>query len=185
MSHSGACTRLRPSRPPCARRFRFLPRRARSAFRSPRSAASPSRMRPRSSPRARTRSLLFRTCSMRPTSPRARAPMQNSSRMKTRSEDLFERALKCIPAGVNSPVRAFGAVGGTPVFFERASGAYLWDAEGRRYVDYVGSWGPMVAGHTHPKVVEAVQAAAARALSFGAPTEAEVELADAICRLVP
>jgi glutamate-1-semialdehyde 2,1-aminomutase len=105
--------------------------------------------------------------------------------MKSRSEELFARARQRIPAGVNSPVRAFGAVGGTPVFFERASGAHLWDADGRRYIDYVGSWGPMVAGHTHPAVVEAVQAAASRALSFGAPTAAEVELAEAICRLVP
>jgi len=105
--------------------------------------------------------------------------------MKPRSEALYERARARIPAGVNSPVRAFGAVGGTPPFFERASGAWLWDADGRRYIDYVGSWGPMVAGHTHPAVVEAVQGAAARALSFGAPTEAEVELAEAICRLVP
>ena len=105
--------------------------------------------------------------------------------MPSRSESLYERALKRIPAGVNSPVRAFRAVGGTPLFFERASGAYLWDVDGRRYIDYVGSWGPMVAGHTHPAVVEAVQEAASRALSFGAPTEAEVELAEAICRLVP
>ncbi len=105
--------------------------------------------------------------------------------MPSRSEALYARARGCIPAGVNSPVRAFGAVGGTPPFFERASGAWLWDADGRGYIDYVGSWGPMVAGHTHPAVVEAVQAAAARALSFGAPTEAEVELAEAICRLVP
>jgi glutamate-1-semialdehyde 2,1-aminomutase len=104
--------------------------------------------------------------------------------MKSRNKDLFERARQRIPAGVNSPVRAFGAVGGTPIFFERASGAHLWDAEGKRYIDYVGSWGPMVAGHTHPAVVEAVQAAAARALSFGALTEAEIELAEAICRLV-
>ena len=105
--------------------------------------------------------------------------------MKSRSESLFERARGLIPAGVNSPVRAFGAVGGTPPFFERASGAWLWDADGRRYVDYVGSWGPMLVGHTHPAVVEAVQEAAAKALSFGAPTEAEVELAATICRLVP
>jgi glutamate-1-semialdehyde 2,1-aminomutase len=105
--------------------------------------------------------------------------------MNSRNESLFERAQARIPAGVNSPVRAFGAVGGTPRFFERASGPYLWDADGRRYVDYVGSWGPMVAGHTHPAVVEAVQAAAARALSFGAPTEAEVELAALLCKLVP
>ena len=105
--------------------------------------------------------------------------------MTNRNEELFQRAQHRIPAGVNSPVRAFRAVGGAPPFFERASGAHLWDAEGRRYIDYVGSWGPMVAGHTHPAVVEAVQAAASRALSFGAPTEAEVELAEALCRLVP
>ena len=105
--------------------------------------------------------------------------------MKDTNETLFARAQARIPAGVNSPVRAFRAVGGTPPFFERASGAHLWDAEGRRYIDYVGSWGPMVAGHTHPQVVEAVQAAAARALSFGAPTAAEVEMAELLCRLVP
>jgi len=102
-----------------------------------------------------------------------------------KSRQLFERAQARIPAGVNSPVRAFRAVGGAPVFFERASGAYLWDADGARYIDYVGSWGPMLAGHSHPAVVEAVQEAASRALSFGAPTEAEVELAELLCRLVP
>ncbi len=102
-----------------------------------------------------------------------------------KNETLFERAQRVIPAGVNSPVRAFRAVGGAPVFFERASGAHLWDVEGKRYIDYVGSWGPMVAGHTHPEVVAAVQAAAARALSFGAPTQAEIELAETLCRLVP
>jgi glutamate-1-semialdehyde 2,1-aminomutase len=105
--------------------------------------------------------------------------------MTSKNESLFAHAQQRIPAGVNSPVRAFRAVGGTPPFLERASGAYLWDADGTRYIDYVGSWGPMVAGHTHPKVVEAVQAAAARALSFGAPTASEIELAEAICRLVP
>jgi glutamate-1-semialdehyde 2,1-aminomutase len=105
--------------------------------------------------------------------------------MTSSNETLFERARLRIPAGVNSPVRAFRAVGGTPPFFERAAGPHLWDADGRRYVDYVGSWGPMVAGHTHPRVVEAVQAAASRALSFGAPTESEIELAETICRLVP
>jgi glutamate-1-semialdehyde 2,1-aminomutase len=103
----------------------------------------------------------------------------------TKSQDLFERAQRRIPGGVNSPVRAFRAVGGTPLFFERASGAYLWDADGNRYIDYVGSWGPMLAGHTHPAVVEAVQEAASRALSFGAPTAAEVELAELLCGLVP
>jgi glutamate-1-semialdehyde 2,1-aminomutase len=105
--------------------------------------------------------------------------------MRSQNDLLFERAQARIPAGVNSPVRAFRAVGGTPPFFERASGAQLWDADGKRYLDYVGSWGPMVVGHTHPAVVEAVQSAASRALSFGAPTEAEIELAEAICRLVP
>jgi len=105
--------------------------------------------------------------------------------MTSKNESLFARAQQCIPAGVNSPVRAFRAVGGTPPFLERAAGAYLWDADGNRYIDYVGSWGPMVAGHTHPKVVEAVQTAAARALSFGAPTATEIDLAEAICRLVP
>ncbi|HXJ52175.1 MAG TPA: glutamate-1-semialdehyde 2,1-aminomutase [Burkholderiales bacterium] len=102
-----------------------------------------------------------------------------------KNQELFERAQRRIPAGVNSPVRAFRAVGGTPPFFERAAGAYLWDAEGRRYIDYLGSWGPMVVGHSHPAVVEAVQEAASRALSFGAPTEAEIELAELVCRLVP
>ena len=105
--------------------------------------------------------------------------------MTSRNESLFERARQRIPAGVNSPVRAFRAVGGTPPFFERASGAYLWDADGKRYIDYLGSWGPMVLGHTHPDVVEAVQAAASKALSFGAPTEVEIELAEMICRLLP
>jgi glutamate-1-semialdehyde 2,1-aminomutase len=105
--------------------------------------------------------------------------------MSSRNEALFSRAQQHIPAGVNSPVRAFRAVGGTPPFFERASGAYLWDADGTRYIDYVGSWGPMVLGHTHPEVVKAVQTAAAKALSFGAPTEVEIELAEAICRAIP
>jgi len=102
-----------------------------------------------------------------------------------RSEQLFQRAQARIPGGVNSPVRAFRAVGGSPVFFERAAGAYLWDADGQRYIDYVGSWGPMLAGHGHPAVVEAVQEAASRALSFGAPTEAEIELAEELCRELP
>jgi glutamate-1-semialdehyde 2,1-aminomutase len=105
--------------------------------------------------------------------------------MTSRNSELFARALQLIPGGVNSPVRAFRAVGGTPPFFERASGAYLWDAEGKRYVDFLGSWGPMIVGHTHPVVVEAVQAAAGRALSFGAPTGVEIELAEEIVKLVP
>ncbi len=102
-----------------------------------------------------------------------------------KNDSLFERAQRVIPGGVNSPVRAFRAVGGTPRFFERAAGAYLWDADGRRYIDYVGSWGPMVLGHTHPAVVAAVQAAAARALSYGAPTAEETQLAERLCELIP
>ena len=102
-----------------------------------------------------------------------------------RSQLLFQRAQRVIPAGVNSPVRAFGSVGGTPPFIQRGRGALIWDADGRAYVDYVGSWGPLVVGHAHPDVVAAAQQAAERGLSFGAPTEQEVELAELLCRLVP
>jgi len=102
-----------------------------------------------------------------------------------RNEQLFERAQRSIPGGVNSPVRAFRSVGGTPRFVQRAEGAHFWDADGKRYVDYIGSWGPMIVGHSHPAVVRAVQEAAARGLSFGAPTEAEVEMAETLIRLVP
>nr|WP_315193797.1 glutamate-1-semialdehyde 2,1-aminomutase [uncultured Aquabacterium sp.] len=98
---------------------------------------------------------------------------------------LFERAQRVIPGGVNSPVRAFRAVGGTPRFIQRALGPHIWDAEGKRYTDYIGSWGPMILGHGHPEVVEAVQKAALDGFSFGAPTEREIELAEAILRLVP
>ena len=101
------------------------------------------------------------------------------------NESLFQRAQRVIPGGVNSPVRAFRAVGGTPRFVARAQGPYFWDAEGRRYIDYIGSWGPMILGHGHPAVLEAVQKAAADGFSFGAPTEREVELAEAIIALVP
>ena len=103
----------------------------------------------------------------------------------TSNETLFERARRSIPGGVNSPVRAFRAVGGTPRFIARAQGPYLWDAEGRRYIDYIGSWGPMILGHGHPAVLEAVHRAAEQGLSFGAPTEREIELAEAIIALVP
>jgi glutamate-1-semialdehyde 2,1-aminomutase len=102
-----------------------------------------------------------------------------------RNEALFERAQQVIPGGVNSPVRAFRAVGGTPRFIARAQGPYLWDAEGRRYIDYIGSWGPMILGHGHPAVLEAVQRAATDGFSFGAPTEREIELAEAIIGHVP
>ena len=98
---------------------------------------------------------------------------------------LFERAKQVIPGGVNSPVRAFKAVGGTPRFVSRAQGAYFWDANGQRYIDYIGSWGPMILGHGHPAVLEAVQKAALDGFSFGAPTEREVELAEEIIKLVP
>jgi glutamate-1-semialdehyde 2,1-aminomutase len=101
------------------------------------------------------------------------------------NQDLVRRARVHIPGGVNSPVRAFNGVGGDPVFFERAEGACLYDVEGRSYIDYVGSWGPMIAGHAHPAIVSAVQEAASRGLSFGAPCPAEVEMADRLCDLVP
>lgn len=105
--------------------------------------------------------------------------------MFERSEDLFKRAQKFIPGGVNSPVRAFKAVGGTPVFFEKAKGAILTDADGNEYIDYVGSWGPMLLGHAWPPVIEAVQKAAEKSTSFGAPTEVEIELAELIQKMVP
>ncbi|UST53888.1 glutamate-1-semialdehyde 2,1-aminomutase [Comamonadaceae bacterium OTU4NAUVB1] len=98
---------------------------------------------------------------------------------------LFERARAVIPGGVNSPVRAFKAVGGTPRFVQRARGAYFWDANDKRFIDYIGSWGPMILGHGHPAVVEAVQKAVQDGFSFGAPTEREIELAEAILALVP
>ncbi|TFW31548.1 glutamate-1-semialdehyde 2,1-aminomutase [Duganella callida] len=103
----------------------------------------------------------------------------------SKNDLLFERAQKTTPGGVNSPVRAFRSVGGTPRFITRAEGPYFWDADGKRYIDYIGSWGPAIVGHTHPEVVKAVQDAAARGLSFGAPTEAEIDMAEALCRLVP
>jgi glutamate-1-semialdehyde 2,1-aminomutase len=102
-----------------------------------------------------------------------------------RNDSLFERAKRVIPGGVNSPVRAFRAVGGTPRFVQRAQGAYFWDANDRRYIDYIGSWGPMILGHGHPAVVEAVQKAVTEGFSFGAPTEREIELAEEILKHVP
>jgi len=101
------------------------------------------------------------------------------------SQELMDRAVKVIPGGVNSPVRAFGSVGLTPRFIDHADGPYLWDVEGNRYLDYVGSWGPMILGHNHPKVREAVQAACEKGLSFGAATELEVTVAEYICETVP
>lgn len=101
------------------------------------------------------------------------------------NEILFERAQKTIPGGVNSPVRAFRQVGGTPRFIQKALGPYFWDADGKKYIDLIMSWGPMIAGHAHPEVVEAVQKAAATGFSYGAPTLGEIELAERICELVP
>ena len=103
----------------------------------------------------------------------------------TRSHELFQSACQHIPGGVNSPVRAFKGVGGDPVFFTRGEGACLYDADDKRYIDYVGSWGPMIAGHAHPEVIQAVQAMAANGLGFGAPTEIETRMADTLCALVP
>ena len=103
----------------------------------------------------------------------------------TTNDQLFERARQVIPGGVNSPVRAFRAVGGTPRFIQRAQGAYMWDAEGTKYIDYIGSWGPMILGHGHPAVLDAVLKAAHDGFSFGAPTEREVELAEEIIHHVP
>jgi glutamate-1-semialdehyde 2,1-aminomutase len=99
--------------------------------------------------------------------------------------DLFNQAKLHIPGGVNSPVRAFKGVGGDPVYVARASGSYIWDTDGKRYIDYVGSWGPMVLGHAHPQVIQAVKDAAERGLSFGAPTEIETQMAQKICQLMP
>ena len=108
-----------------------------------------------------------------------------TSQSSSRNEALFARAQKHIPGGVNSPVRAFRSVGGTPLFFQKGAGAKVQDADGKWYTDYVGSWGPMILGHAHPEVIAAVQAAVVDGLSFGAPTEKEVEIADLLCEMVP
>ncbi len=110
---------------------------------------------------------------------------QPASSLPHNSAEWFAAAQQHIPGGVNSPVRAFKGVGGTPVFIQKAQGAYLYDTEGKRYVDYVGSWGPMILGHAHPQIVRAVQDAAADGLSFGAPTPSEVTVADRICEIIP
>ena len=105
--------------------------------------------------------------------------------MTTRNQQLFEQSQKHIPGGVNSPVRAFRSVGGTPLFFQRGKGSTVWDADGKGYLDYVGSWGPLILGHAHPDVVKAVQDTAVNGLSFGAPTALELEMADLLCELLP
>ncbi|WP_031434765.1 glutamate-1-semialdehyde 2,1-aminomutase [Methylomarinum vadi] len=103
----------------------------------------------------------------------------------TQSAELFSQAKQVIPGGVNSPVRSFSGVGGTPVYFDHASGAYVFDSENKRYIDYVGSWGPMILGHAHPEVIAAVKETAEKGLSFGAPTEIETRMAAKVCELVP
>ena len=104
---------------------------------------------------------------------------------RSKSEELFAKALQYIPGGVNSPVRAFRAVGGQPFFVDRAKGASVWDVDGNRYIDYVGTWGPAILGHAHPKIIKAVQAAAENGTSFGIPNPAEVKMASLICSMVP
>jgi glutamate-1-semialdehyde 2,1-aminomutase len=103
----------------------------------------------------------------------------------TQASDLFLEAKKFIPGGVNSPVRSFSGVGGTPVYFDHAQGAYVYDSENKRYIDYVGSWGPMILGHAHPQVIDAVKRSAEKGLSFGAPTEIETRMAEKVCQLLP
>jgi glutamate-1-semialdehyde 2,1-aminomutase len=104
---------------------------------------------------------------------------------RTRSLALFEKAKSLIPGGVNSPVRAFGSVGSTPFFVAKASGPAIWDVDGNRYIDYVASWGPMILGHAHPAVVNAIRKSATRGTSYGAPTAAEVDMAGVITRAIP
>lgn len=103
----------------------------------------------------------------------------------SRSQSAFQRATQLMPGGVNSPARAFGAVGGSPLFIDRASGPFLLDIDGRKFIDYIGSWGPMILGHAHPEVIDAITQAAARGTSYGAPTEGESELAERIIEAVP
>ncbi len=105
--------------------------------------------------------------------------------MTSLNQKLFQLSQKYIPGGVNSPVRAFKSVGGVPIFFKRGQGAYLWDVDNKTYIDYVGSWGPLILGHAHPEVIETVQAAVKNGLTFGAPTEMELEIAELLCKLVP
>ncbi len=112
-------------------------------------------------------------------------PVETMARELSRSRELQRRAERYLPGGVNSPVRAFRAVGGDPPFLVRAEGAYLWDADGNRYLDYFGSWGPMILGHAYPPVVEAIQRAAERSASFGASTAAEADLAELVIAAVP
>src|SRR5438105_7043791 len=188
---SAACSLLAASRSLPAPRRRTSPRQSASRdFRSPRSAASRRTTRPASSPPAPTCSPSFPPSSMRTMSAPRRARWRCCSRRPTEtmyetSRALFERSRELIPGGVNSPVRAFGAVGGTPVFFREGRGARLVDEDGREYIDYVGSWGPLILGHAHPDVLAAVSKAAQRGLSFGAPTALELEMAELLTSSLP
>ncbi|MFM1905149.1 MAG: Glutamate-semialdehyde -aminomutase, partial [Planctomycetota bacterium] len=112
-------------------------------------------------------------------------PSATTEARRTASHAAFARAREVIPGGVNSPARAFGGVGGEPIFFREAAGQWLTDIDGNRYLDYIGSWGPMILGHRHPRVAMAIEAALARGTSYGAPTEAETRLADLIIEAVP
>lgn len=114
-----------------------------------------------------------------------REPVEDNLMSRAESHASFERAQRLMPGGVNSPARAFGGVGGEPIFFRRGQGAYLFDVDGNRYIDYIGSWGPMILGHCHPRVVEAIEKAARNGTSFGAPTEAESDLAELLIEAVP
>ena len=105
--------------------------------------------------------------------------------MTDKNKNLFELSQKFIPGGVNSPVRAFSSVGGTPIFFKKGLGSRLWDENNKEYIDYINSWGPMILGHAHPEVIEVVQEIAKNSLSFGAPTSKELDMAEMLVRLVP
>src|SRR5436189_1752048 len=115
----------------------------------------------------------------------SRTGMKPSRVSRPKSHAAFARAVKVIPGGVNSPARAFGAVGGSPLFIAKGQGPFLYDLDGNEYLDYVGSWGPLILGHAHPRVVKAVNEAATRGASFGAPTELETQLAELIVELMP
>src|SRR5262249_49928104 len=139
----------------------------------------------RSTP-AVSRSATINSCrGARPgTTPAETLPVKKQPK-RTRSQEAYRRACEVIPGGVNSPARAFRGVGGDPIFVERGEGPYLFDLEGNRYLDYVGSWGPLILGHAHPRVVKAVEEALHRGATFGAPTELETELAELIVEVVP
>src|SRR5262249_49344725 len=152
-----------------------------------RSKTSPSakRKRARCRPRPSRSSKARKISRRRPTTPsssRPRRPTATKTMNRKRSAELFAASKRVIAGGVNSPVRAFRGVGGAPVFFARAEGARVWDVDGNEYVDYVGSWGPMILGHAHPEILDALREAAAGGTSFGAPTEREFLFAEAIAR---